>query len=107
VFALAVLVLIGLAAWLLRRANELCAFSLRQGRSSLVRGRAPARLIADLDEIARRSPTQNMTIRVVLESRVPRVVSTGGSAVTVQQVRNVVGQYQAVHFRTGRKSSSP
>jgi H+/gluconate symporter-like permease len=91
---------------LLRRANELCALTLASGGARLIRGRAPARMIADVDEVARRAAGPPATVRVVIESGVPRLLAPDGMPDRiVQQLRNVVGQYQVVHFRTGKRPS--
>ena len=98
------LVLLALFAWLvLRRANELSAFELSGDGARLVRGRAPAALLSDVAEIARRAAVPTTVVTVVTEGGEPRLLAPAhlGDAV-VQQLRNVVGQYRVVHFRTGR-----
>jgi hypothetical protein len=94
------------AAWLLmRRANELCALRLSPDGARLVRGRAPAGLLSDANEVARRAALRGVTVRVVTESGEPRLVSPPGvPEAVVQQLRNVVGQYRVVHFRTGKRA---
>ncbi|HVU03284.1 MAG TPA: DUF3634 family protein [Polyangiaceae bacterium] len=90
--------------WLVaRRANELCAVRLSGGEATLVRGRAPRRLLADVAEIAARAPTVSMEFSVVNEGGAPRLLVRSGAApeTIVQQLRNVAGQHQLVHFRTG------
>jgi hypothetical protein len=99
--ALGAVVLVWLA---LRRANELCVVRLSRGRARLVRGRAPARLLGDLAEIARRSPSAEGLVRVVLDAGSPRARLPGAfPAAVAQQVRNVVGQHSTLHFRSGRR----
>ncbi|HEX4340828.1 MAG TPA: DUF3634 family protein [Polyangiaceae bacterium] len=92
-------------AWLvIRRANELCAVTLTKDGARLVRGRAPAALLSDFTEIARRASRTETTVRVVLESGSPRLLAPADlDETTVQQLRNVVGQHPVVHFRTGRR----
>jgi hypothetical protein len=92
--------------WLVtRRANELCVIRVRNGEAVLVRGRAPARLLHDIGDIARRAALPCATIRVVSESASPRVYVAGAAPeAVVQQVRNVVGEHQVLHFRTGRRA---
>jgi Protein of unknown function (DUF3634) len=90
---------------LLRRANELCAIRIRNGDARLVRGRAPGRLLYDVAEIARRAQVSDAYVRVVSESGSPVAKVSGAvSEATVQQLRNVVGEHQVVHFRTGRRA---
>src|SRR5882724_1334916 len=100
--AVAVLALsIGL---LLRRANELCAVELSNEGARLLRGRAPATMLSDAAEVARRAQGGVARVRVVIESGVPRLLAPATlPEAVVQQLRNVVGQYQVVHFRTGRR----
>jgi len=93
------------ALWLLlRRANELCAVRVSLGTARLLRGRAPARLLGDLAEIARRSPGAEAVVRVVVEGGQPRALLPATlDAAVAQQVRNVVGQHSVLHFRSGRR----
>lgn len=97
-------VLVALAGvWMmLRRANELCTLRVESGKCRVVRGRAPPRLIGDVEEIAHRARVREATVRVVVESGEPRAIMDASVAEAVQQqIRNVVGQHRVVHFRTG------
>ena len=90
--------------WLVaRRANELCAVTLARGHATLLRGRAPQRFLSDVAEIAARAPDARAVVAVVNEGGSPRVVVRSGAAseTLVQQLRNVTGQHQVLHFRTG------
>jgi regulator of protease activity HflC (stomatin/prohibitin superfamily) len=94
-----------LVVWLfLRRANELCVFRISNGELRLVGGRAPAGLLVDAGEVTRRAAIADATIRIVSEGGEPRLVANDalGQAVN-QQLRNVVGQYRLLQFRTGRR----
>jgi hypothetical protein len=104
VTALLVLVVV-LAVWfVVRRANELAVLDVRNGHARLRRGRAPARFLLDVEEVVRRAGIERATIRVVSESGAPRVEVSGSvSAGVVQQIRNVAGEHQVSHFRTGRR----
>lgn len=89
----------------LGRANELCKIAVRDGRSLLVRGRAPARFLDDVAAIVARVPVDRGVIRVVTESRFPRLIASADIPGDVaQQLRNALGQHQVVHFRSGRRS---
>ena len=91
-------------AWLaLRRANELCVVEIAGGRATLRRGRAPARFLSDVRDIAARAGTDRSVFAVVSEGGSPRVVlrSGRGGEVLLQQLRNVAGQHQVLHFRAG------
>src|SRR4249920_3269740 len=91
--------LVVLGFWFfLRRANELAVIEVRHGEARLRRGRAPGRLLFDVEEIVRRSGLERATIRVVSESGSPRVEVSGSvNAGVVQQIRNVVGEHQVLH----------
>ena len=96
---------IALVVWSAARANELCKITVIDGAAHLVRGRAPARFLNDVAEIAARGPIARGSIRVVRESGFPRLVASPDiSADVVQQLRNALGQHQVVHFRTGRQA---
>ncbi len=102
----ALFVMLALLGWLaLGRANELCALGLSVDGARLLRGRAPAALLSDAAEVARRARVPETTVRVVIEGGEPRLVAPAGLAdAVVQQLRNVVGQYRVVHFRGGRRA---
>jgi hypothetical protein len=99
-----VLIALSLIVWLLlRHANELCALRLSSDGARLVRGRAPPSLVSDAGEVARHAGGIYVTVRVVVESGAPRLLAPAGlDEDVVQRLRNVVGQYKVVHFRTGR-----
>lgn len=100
----AVAVLALLIVLLLRRANELCAVELSNDGARLLRGRAPGQMLADVAEVARLARPGVVTVRVVVESASPRLIPAASlPEAVVQQLRNVVGQYRVVHFRTGRR----
>jgi hypothetical protein len=98
---------LALVVWLAARANELCKIKVIDGAPRLVRGRVPAGFMGDVSDIVTRGRVARGTIRVVSERGVPRLVSAPGELgpIVVQQLRNVVGQYRTLHFRTGRRSS--
>lgn len=89
----------------LRRANELCAIRVKGGASRLIRGRAPARFLSDVDDIVHRAGLPRGTLRVLSESGSPHVVPDKEFADTVaQQLRNAAGQHTIAQFRTGRRA---
>jgi hypothetical protein len=102
---LLLLVVAALAWLLLRRANELCAIRVSEGKARLLRGRAPARFLSDVHDIVRRARLAGGTIRVVIEAGVPRLVAGSEiGEVALQQLRNAAGQHTLVEFRTGRRA---
>ncbi|MEO7035548.1 MAG: DUF3634 family protein [Polyangiaceae bacterium] len=87
----------------LRRANELFALSARDGTLTVVRGRLPPALLSDLGEIAARERLGNVEIRVVSESGVPRLFSSGAPPAFEQAARNVLGRFSVAQLRAGRR----
>jgi hypothetical protein len=100
------LVVVIVVLWLVaRRAAELCAIRVDGGRAHLLRGRAPARFVSDVDDIAARAKLSGLTLRVVLDGGAPRwVLPEAVPAAVVQQLRNALGQHQVLHFRSGRRA---
>jgi hypothetical protein len=103
---LAFVVVLALAAWVVfRRANQLCAFVIENGKCRLASGRAPAALVGQIDDIVLRARLDRATLRVVVESGLPRLVPDAHVPdAVVQQARNCIGQYQVAQFRRGRRA---
>ncbi|MCA9628941.1 MAG: DUF3634 family protein [Myxococcales bacterium] len=101
-----ILLAIGVVALLfglgLRRANELFCVKVRDGKPRLARGKAPPRLYADLEDVLTRARVRQAEVRVVVEDRRPRVLSSGVGQGTEQQLRNVVGTWQLAQIRAAR-----
>ena len=94
---------VALLFWLsIRRSNELFCVAVHEGNVRVIRGRAPPRLIADFEDVLTRAKTQTAEVRVVVEQQQPRVVSTGISDGTQQQLRNVLGTWQLAQLRRYR-----
>lgn len=87
--------------WWLSRGTELFCLSVRSGRVLLVRGRAPAALLAGLrDVVAASPPVARATIRALREDRGARLVVSGAiDAGRVQRLRNVFGLYPVSKLR--------
>lgn len=100
------LVVVALVAWVVfRRANQLCVFVVEGGECGLASGRAPAPLLGQIDDIVKRARIDRATLRVVVESGLPRLIADATLPDgVVQQVRNCVGQYQVAQFRQGRRA---
>lgn len=76
------------------RANEICAFSVKDGAVKLVRGKAPPRLVQEVGDVVRRGGVKSGTVRIVKENQRPRVVLGGSFDDNVaQRLRNVVGTW--------------
>lgn len=100
---LAVLIVIVIvAALVLRRANELFALGMREGKLRVLRGRIPPALFGDLAEIIEREPLHG-ELRVVSESGSPRLLLRGASQPSLEQAaRNLLARYQVPQIRAGR-----
>jgi hypothetical protein len=90
------------AALVFRRANELFALGMRDGKLAVLRGRLPPALFGDLAEIIAREPLLG-ELRVVSEGGLPRLTLRGASQPGLEQAaRNVLGRYQVAQIRAGR-----
>lgn len=91
----------------LRRANELFALVARGGKLSVLRGRLPQALFADLADIAERERVDAVELRVVSESGAPRLLLRGTPHPALEQAaRNVLGRYNVRQIRAGRLRAS-
>lgn len=90
---LVVLVILVVAGSVFSRANEVCAISVRDGVTLLVRGRAPQTLLDDVAEVVRRAQVQRSMVRVVKEGGAARIVASGVDENTAQRLRNVLGAH--------------
>jgi len=105
-FAVAALVVLAIARALLR-ANELFVVRFRGGRAQLVRGRIPARLLADLTDVVRAAAVEDAELRAVSEAKRPTLVARGAfSAADAQRLRNVIGLWTVAQIRSGGASRS-
>jgi hypothetical protein len=102
---LAFVIVLAVVAWFaFRRANQLCAFVVENGRCRLASGRAPPALFGQVDDIVTRARIDRATFRIVVESGLPRLFADDHVPDSVvQQIRNCVGQYQVAQFRRGRR----
>jgi hypothetical protein len=87
----------------LRRANELFALTASAGKLELVRGRLSPALFAEFADIVGRERLDQVEIRVLSESGVPRLVLRGAPQPALEQaLRNVLGRYPVSQIRAGR-----
>jgi hypothetical protein len=100
-------------AYGLRRANELFALSARSGTLTVICGRVPPELFAELAEIAERARLDTAVIRVLSESGVPRLLVRDADGATSpalegaeQAARNVLGRFSVAQIRAGRLRAS-
>lgn len=99
-FGLAVLAI----GFSLRRANELFVLAAHAGALSVKRGRLPAALFSDLEDIAARERLDNVEIRALSESGVPRLsFSNPNHAGAEQAARNVIGRFNVRQIRAGQR----
>lgn len=97
-FVLAALV-IAIPFLLLRHANELFVLRIEGGRVRLVRGRLPKRLFDAIADIAERSRTSDVRVRVISQGGAPRLVPDGLPPELAQRLRNVIGQFTVAEIR--------
>jgi hypothetical protein len=91
--------------WSLRRATELFCVEVKDGAARHVRGRMPAALLSDIGDVVKRPKVRRAMLRVVTESGRPRLLATGElHSDQVQQLRNVVGRFDIVQIRSGRRA---
>ena len=89
--------------YVMRHASELFMLRVRAGKLELRRGRLPPALFSELAEIAARERLDDAEIRVLTESGVPRLISSGApSPASEQAFRNVLGRYPVSQIRAGR-----
>ena len=89
----------------LPRANRLCLIRLSSSGAELLGGRAPAQLLQDFGDIARRANLGEQRVAVHSEGGAPRLRARGlTDEGTAQRLRNVVGQYNVMQFRTGKRA---
>ena len=79
----------------LSRANELFVLSIERGKVRVIRGKAPRRLIDDIEDIASTAPViQRARLRVVLEGGRPMLRPSGDvSDAQTQRLRNTLGTW--------------
>lgn len=85
-----------------RRAAVLAVLTVDAGRARFKRGRLPPRAERELLEILA-DASAPARVLIVLEGGQPRVVARGLDEGQVQRLRNVVGQFSVVEFRSGRR----
>jgi hypothetical protein len=98
--ALAIPVGVGLS-----RLGELFVLDVNGTSATLVRGRLPPRLWADLLDVLRRQPVASARLRVTIENGRPmlRVARGDVPETTLQRLRNVLGTWKTTQIRVGEK----
>jgi hypothetical protein len=86
----------------IRRSNELFAVTVAEGRAQLTRGRAPQRLLDDIDDVVRQPAVSSASIRVIQAHGHPQMQIHGRLAPgQLQRLRNVVGTYSLARIKAG------
>ncbi len=97
--SLVVLVVLAAAALLLLRAafrsRELFVLQVENGRTRVVRGRAPPALLEGFADVFERAKVRNARVKVVRDSGRARLVATGLDEFVLQRARNVLGVFPA------------
>lgn len=101
---LLVLLVLGTTWFLsLRRAGTLFVLKLAEGRATLVRGRLPPRLFADMEDVAARAASARGVVECHVSDGAPRLTFRGVIDPGVQQqLRNVLAGVTAAQIRGGR-----
>ncbi|MFO0552261.1 MAG: DUF3634 family protein [Polyangiaceae bacterium] len=105
-----VLVALGVVAFLYWtwRQNELFLVSVRDGRALVVRGRIPAGLLSDLEDIARRPPVSSGSVRAYKAEGGARVTISGQfDQNQAQRIRNTFSLYPVSRLRVAPKIARP
>jgi hypothetical protein len=103
--ALAVILLLAVAA---RNVNLLFAASAREGKLIRLRGRAPNRLLGELQDVLQARPVRAASIRVVLQDRRPFLRASGDvRPEELQRLRNVLGTWDVAKIRAAPFRSGP
>ena len=103
--ALGVILVLLIAA---RNANLVFEVRVRDGRITRLRGRAPNRLIGDLNDVLRKRPVRKARIRVVVQDKRPFLVASGDvPPEELQRLRNVLGTWEMARIRSAPFRSGP
>lgn len=88
----------------IKNSTELFLLDVKNGKPTLRRGRLPPRLFSDIQDVVAHPPVESAHVRVVAENAKPRVLPDPGlSEGRLQQLRNVVGRFEVVQIRSGRR----
>ncbi len=96
---LLVLAAVGALVLAVRRALELFVLEARDGQLVTARGRSPAELLREIEDILDRARASG-TIVVRLEAGHAAVRATGLDEATTQRLRNVVGRFPTARLKT-------
>lgn len=103
-FGLGLLLLLAIPfGYALRRSNELFVARVRAGKLEVLRGRLPQSLFDDLEDVFARTKA-DVSLRVVVEDRRPRLYIKGAEEGTAQRARNVIGRFPLAEIRAGRRA---
>ncbi len=86
-----VLFTLGVGAIVYVRGGEIFALSVRDGRLLQVRGRIPAALFHDLQDVVKRARVRRASIRAVRAEGGARLVARGVDERVAQRLRNTLG----------------
>ena len=101
------LVLFGLAAavilvlvWAARNINLLFRLSVRAGKVVRLRGRAPKKLVHDMQDVLAMRPVPAAELRVIVRDRRPFLEASGDlDERELQRLRNVLGLWEIAKIR--------
>lgn len=96
---------LALFVWLLRRKSELCWISIRHGQLLVVRGRVPQGLLGDFRPLIRRVQRGELFIHTA--SGGGRLETRGVDETTTQRLRNVLGIKPETQFVSATTIRNP
>lgn len=96
-------VIVVVAIWLFTRNRTLFVLSVRDGRTLVVRGRIPGRLLADFRDVMSRARVHRATIRAYAGEDGGQLSTSGIDDRLEQQLRNVFRMYPLAQLRDQAK----
>jgi hypothetical protein len=91
---------------ILPRINELFLISVRGGRALVIRGRVPAALLRDLNDVIENASVEQASIRAVRTTSHARLVVRGVDEAVEQRLRNTFGVHPASKLRAAQAPAS-
>lgn len=104
-WALALLVVLGIAWLVFERTREIFCISVRDGRVLVVRGRITGSLLDGIADVVRRASVKRGSVRAVRGEHHARLVVRGTDEGTAQRLRNVFGHHPVQKLRSAPVAS--
>jgi len=83
-----------------QQARTIATCRVQAGKLEVASGRLPARVLAELRDVAQRNRIEAASLRIVREDGRPRLLVKGTlSPAAEQQLRNVIGRFKLAELR--------